>query len=425
MSPADVICKKRDGVELSDEELSWFLRSYMQGSVAEEQMAAFAMAVVFQGMSDRELNTWTRLYVESGEVLTWETGGRPLVDKHSTGGVGDKVTLILTPLAVACGLAVPQLSGRGLGHTGGTLDKLDSISGWRSELTREQMREQMRVVGGMIVSASAEIAPADKRLYALRDVTGTVESIPLIAASIMGKKIAEGTHGLVLDVKVGRGAFMKTLEEGRELAETMCRIGRANGVHTLAALTSMDQPLGRSAGNAVEVQEALECLNGGGPADLREITLILVEQMLRVSGMSAVDPERVLSSGDAMCVFEEIAQAQGCKLPLDGARSTHVEEVTSPCEGYVRDIDAMSIGMAAWRTGAGRARKEDEVQKGAGVVWEVGVGDKVREGQILAKSYSDDSVMAEESRKALLGAFDVRPEKPRSRGNLLLSLVGQ
>lgn len=425
MSPADIICKKRDGVELSDEELSWFLRSYMQGAVAEEQMSAFAMAVVFQGMSERELNTWTRLYVESGEVLTWETGGRPLVDKHSTGGVGDKVTLVLTPLAVACGLAVPQLSGRGLGHTGGTLDKLDSINGWRSEITREQMREQMRVVGGMIVSASSEIAPADKRLYALRDVTGTVESIPLIAASIMGKKIAEGTSGLVLDVKVGKGAFMKTLKDGNELAETMCRIGEANGVRTLAVLTSMDQPLGRSAGNGVEVQEALECLNGRGPADLLELTLVLVEQMLRVSGASGVDPEKVLRSGDAMRVFEEIAQAQGCKLPLDVAKSSHIAEILSPCDGYVHDIDAMTVGMAAWRTGAGRARKEDEVQKGAGVVWEVGVGDEVRKGQVLAKSYSDDPLMAAASCDTLLSAFDVRPGKPTHRADLLLAIVGR
>ena len=423
MSPADIICKKRDGIELSDEELSWFLSSYMQGSVAEEQMSAFAMAVVFQGMSEHELNTWTRLYVESGEVLTWETGDRPLVDKHSTGGVGDKVTLVLTPLAVACGLAVPQLSGRGLGHTGGTLDKLDAIKGWRSEITREEMQEQMRFVGGMIVSASAEIAPADKRLYALRDVTGTVESIPLIAASIMGKKIAEGTSGLVLDVKVGKGAFMKTLEDGRALAETMCRIGKANGVNTLAALTSMDHPLGRSAGNGVEVLEALDCLNGGGPADLRELTLILAEQMLRVGGVSGVDPEQVLSNGEAMRVFEEIAQAQGCKLPLEVAQSGHTAELLAQSDGYVHNIDAMAVGVSAWHTGAGRARKEDEVQKGAGVVWEVGIGDHVRKGQVLARSYSDDSLMARESCAALSGAFDISAQALRREAKVLLSLV--
>ena len=423
MSPADIICKKRDGVELSDEELSWFLGSYMCGVVAEEQMSAFAMAVVFQGMSERELNTWTRLYVESGEVLSWETGGRPLVDKHSTGGVGDKVTLVLTPLAVACGLAVPQLSGRGLGHTGGTLDKLDSISGWRSELTREQMHEQMRSVGGMIVSASAEIAPADKRLYALRDVTGTVESIPLIAASIMGKKIAEGTSGLVLDVKVGKGAFMKTLKDGHDLAETMCRIGKDNGVKTLAALTSMDRPLGRSAGNGVEVLEALECLNGGGPADLRELTLVLAEQMLRVGGMSGVDPEKVLNSGDAMRVFEQIAQAQGCKLPLEVAQSRYTVELLAKSDGYVHNIDAMAVGVAAWRTGAGRARKEDSVQKGAGVVWEVSIGDYVRKGQVLAKSYSDDSLMATEACAALSDAFDINAQATQHKVEVLLSLV--
>ena len=423
MSPADIICKKRDGVELSDEELSWFLGSYMCGVVAEEQMSAFAMAVVFQGMSERELNTWTRLYVESGEVLSWETGGRPLVDKHSTGGVGDKVTLVLTPLAVACGLAVPQLSGRGLGHTGGTLDKLDSISGWHSELTREQMHEQMRSVGGMIVSASAEIAPADKRLYALRDVTGTVESIPLIAASIMGKKIAEGTSGLVLDVKVGKGAFMKTLKDGHDLAETMCRIGKDNGVKTLAALTSMDRPLGRSAGNGVEVLEALECLNGGGPADLRELTLVLAEQMLRVGGMSGVDPEKVLNSGDAMRVFEQIAQAQGCKLPLEVAQSRYTVELLAKSDGYVHNIDAMAVGVAAWRTGAGRARKEDSVQKGAGVVWEVSIGDYVRKGQVLAKSYSDDSLMATEACAALSDAFDINAQATQHKVEVLLSLV--
>ena len=281
----------------------------------------------------------------------------------------------------------------------------------------------MRFVGGMIVSASAEIAPADKRLYALRDVTGTVESIPLIAASIMGKKIAEGTSGLVLDVKVGKGAFMKTLEDGRALAETMCRIGKANGVNTLAALTSMDHPLGRSAGNGVEVLEALDCLNGGGPADLRELTLILAEQMLRVGGVSGVDPEQVLSNGEAMRVFEEIAQAQGCKLPLEVAQSRHTAELLAQSDGYVHNIDAMAVGVSAWRTGAGRARKEDEVQKGAGVVWEVGIGDYVRKGQVLARSYSDDSLMARESCAALSGAFDVSAQALQREAKVLLSLV--
>ena len=276
----------------------------------------------------------------------------------------------------------------------------------------------------MIVSASAEIAPADKRLYALRDVTGTVESIPLIAASIMGKKIAEGTSGLVLDVKVGKGAFMKTLEDGRDLAETMCRIGQANGVRTLAALTSMDRPLGRSAGNGVEVLEALECLNGGGPADLRELTLVLAEQMLRVGGVQGVDPEKVLSNGEAMRVFEEIAKAQGCKLPLDVAQSSFTSELLAERDGYVHNIDAMAVGVAAWRTGAGRARKEDEVQKGAGVVWEVGVGDYVRKGQVLAKTYSDDSLMAAESCAALSDAFDINAaEMPQHEAKMLLSLV--
>jgi thymidine phosphorylase len=239
----------------------------------------------------------------------------------------------------------------------------------------------------------------------------------------MGKKIAEGTSGLVLDVKVGKGAFMKTLEDGRDLAKTMCRIGQANGVRTLAALTSMDRPLGRSAGNGVEVLEALECLNGGGPADLRELTLVLAEQMLRVGGMHSVDPEKVLSSGEAMRVFEEIAQAQGCKLPLDVAQSSFTSELLAERDGYVHNIDAMAVGVAAWRTGAGRARKEDEVQKGAGVVWEVGVGDYVRKGQVLAKTYSDDSLMAAESCAALSDAFDINAEVPQHEAKMLLSLV--
>jgi thymidine phosphorylase len=405
MNAVEIICKKRDGVELRAEEIRWIVDAYTSGSIAPEQMAAFCMAVLFAGMTDRETADLTNSYVSSGSILNWDTS-RPLCDKHSTGGVGDKVTLVLTPLAVACGIAVPQLSGRGLGHTGGTLDKLESIPGWKCDLTLAEMRNAVSNTGGVIASASSELAPADKLIYALRDVTGTVESIPLIAASIMSKKIAEGTKSLVLDVKTGSGAFMKTPDRARLLAETMVEIGRNSGVRTSAYVTGMSSPLGRSAGNAVEVLEALECLSGGGPSDLRELTLTLVEEMLRLSGVK-VNPETLLDNGSALRAFERLVSNQGGRLK-DGVRvGSSCYEVRATQEGYISELEAMSIGLAAWRLGAGRTKPGDMIDYGAGVTWTKGVGEFIKTGDVMFKLYTNDVSKITLAVEALEGAVSV------------------
>jgi thymidine phosphorylase len=405
MNAVEIICKKRDGVELRAEEIRWIVDAYTSGSIAPEQMAAFCMAVLFAGMTDRETADLTNSYVSSGSILNWDTS-RPLCDKHSTGGVGDKVTLVLTPLAVACGIAVPQLSGRGLGHTGGTLDKLESIPGWKCDLTLAEMRNAVSNTGGVIASASSELAPADKLIYALRDVTGTVESIPLIAASIMSKKIAEGTKSLVLDVKTGSGAFMKTPDRARLLAETMVEIGRNSGVRTSAYVTGMSSPLGRSAGNAVEVLEALECLSGGGPSDLRELTLTLVEEMLRLSGVK-VNPETLLDNGSALHAFERLVSNQGGRLK-DGVRvGSSCYEVRTTQEGYISELEAMSIGLAAWRLGAGRTKPGDMIDYGAGVTWTKGVGEFIKTGDVMFKLYTNDVSKITPAVEALEGAVSV------------------
>jgi thymidine phosphorylase len=405
MNAVEIICKKRDGVELRAEEIRWIVDAYTSGSIAPEQMAAFCMAVLFAGMTDRETADLTNSYVSSGSILNWDTS-RPLCDKHSTGGVGDKVTLVLTPLAVACGIAVPQLSGRGLGHTGGTLDKLESIPGWKCDLTLAEMRNAVSNTGGVIASASSELAPADKLIYALRDVTGTVESIPLIAASIMSKKIAEGTKSLVLDVKTGSGAFMKTPDRARLLAETMVEIGRNSGVRTSAYVTGMSSPLGRSAGNAVEVLEALECLSGGGPSDLRELTLTLVEEMLRLSGVK-VNPETLLDNGSALHAFERLVSNQGGRLK-DGVRvGSSCYEVRATQEGYISELEAMSIGLASWRLGAGRTKPGDMIDYGAGVTWTKGVGEFIKTGDVMFKLYTNDVSKITPAVEALEGAVSV------------------
>jgi thymidine phosphorylase len=402
VNAVEIICKKRDGAELRAEEISWIVSSYTAGSVAPEQMSAFCMAVLFAGMTDRETADLTKAYVSSGSVLNWDTA-KPLCDKHSTGGVGDKVTLVLTPLAVACGMAVPQLSGRGLGHTGGTLDKLESIPGWRCDLTLEEMRNAVLNKGGVIASASRDLAPADKLIYALRDVTGTVESVPLIAASIMSKKIAEGTKSLVLDVKTGSGAFMKTPERASLLAETMVEIGRSAGVRTSAYVTGMSSPLGRSAGNAVEVLEALECLSGGGPSDLREITLTLAEEMLRLSGIK-MNPEHLLDNGSALGVFESLVANQEGRLSEGLKLGSSCYEVRATEDGYVSELDAMSIGLAAWRLGAGRSKPGDMIDYGAGVTWAKGVGDFIKAGEVMFKLYTNDASKITQAVAALEGS---------------------
>ncbi|MFI7215253.1 thymidine phosphorylase [Micromonospora maritima] len=379
----DVIRAKRDGGVLSDGQIDWVVDAYTRGLVADEQMSALAMAILLRGMTGPEIARWTAAMIASGERLDLSSVARPTVDKHSTGGVGDKITLPLTPLVAACGAAVPQLSGRGLGHTGGTLDKLESIPGWRAALSNDEFIAQLRDVGAVICAAGDGLAPADRKLYALRDVTGTVEAIPLIASSIMSKKIAEGTGALVLDVKVGSGAFMKNVDDARELARTMVELGGAHGVRTVALLTDMSTPLGLAVGNAVEVTESVEVLAGGGPADVVELTLALAREMLDAAGLPDADPAAALRDGRAMDSWRAMIRAQGGDPDAPMPTAPEVEVVTAAEDGWVAEVDAYAIGVAAWRLGAGRARKEDPVSVPAGVVLHKRPGDRVRVGDPL------------------------------------------
>ncbi len=384
----DVIRAKRDGARLSGEQIDWVIDAYTRGVVGDEQMAALAMAVFLRGMDAAETARWTGAMIDSGERLSLKCS-RPTVDKHSTGGVGDKITLPLAPLVAACGAAVPQLSGRGLGHTGGTLDKLEAIPGWRAELSADEITAQLEEVGAVVCAATPTLAPADRKLYALRDVTSTVESVPLIASSIMSKKIAEGAGRLVLDVKTGSGAFMKTRKQARELAASLVEIGAAHGVATTALLTAMDTPLGAAVGNAVEVAEAVEVLQGGGPADVVELTLALAREMLALAGLGEVDPARVLASGRAYETWCRMIRAQGGdpEAPLPKATHVHVVEAAEP--GTVTALDAYGVGVAAWRLGAGRARKGDPVQSAAGVLCLAKPGEPVERGQPLFELHTD------------------------------------
>ena len=412
MDTVEIIRAKRDGHRLTDDQITWFIDNYARGGViADEQAAALAMAIFFRGMQSDELATWTRAMVDSGSRLDLSGVGRPTVDKHSTGGVGDKVSLILVPLVAACGAAVPQLSGRGLGHTGGTLDKMEAIPGWRASLGVDEMVDQMRQVGGVIAGATGDISPADRRLYALRDVTATVDSIPLIASSIMSKKIAEGTDSLVLDVKVGSGAFLPEVDRARELARTMVGLGESNGVRTVALLTAMHTVLGRTAGNALEVVEALEVLEGGGPVDLIEVTLALADEMVALAGLDA-DPAAVLASGRPREVFGEMVAAQGGDLSADLPVAPHVEVVTVDEAGWLGRLDCLSVGIAAWRLGAGRARKEDAVSPSAGVVCLAKPGDAVQAGQPVLELHAEEPALFDAAREALRDAIDVVDEAP-------------
>ncbi len=407
MDAIDVIRTKRDGGQLTAEQIRWVIDAYTRGAVPDEQVSALLMAVFFRGLDADELAVWTRAMIDSGERKDLSGLGRPTADKHSTGGVGDKTTLPLAPLVAACGVAVPQLSGRGLGHTGGTLDKLEAIPGWRADVHEEAYLTQLREVGAVICAAGQDLAPADKKLYALRDVTGTVESIPLIASSIMSKKIAEGADALVLDVKTGSGAFMKDPEASRELARTMVGLGEAAGVHTVALVTAMDRPLGRAAGNAVEVAESVEVLAGGGPADVVELTLTLAREMLAGVGRSDVDPAQALRDGRAMDVWRRMITAQGGdpEAPLPEPAERHV--VTAPATGTLTHLDAYALGVAAWRLGAGRARKEDPVSAAAGITWTAAVGEQVTAGQPLLELHTDDPARIPRALEALEGAVGV------------------
>ena len=409
----DVIVAKRNKDELSDGQIDWVIDAYTRGVVADEQMSSLAMAILLNGMTRREIARWTGAMIASGERMDFSSLSRPTADKHSTGGVGDMITLPLAPLVAACGVAVPQLSGRGLGHTGGTLDKLESIPGWQASVSNEQMLRQLEEVGAVICAAGAGLAPADKKLYALRDVTGTVEAIPLIASSIMSKKIAEGTGALVLDVKVGSGAFMKGVAQAQELARTMVTLGTDAGVKTVAVLTNMQTPLGLTAGNALEVRQSVEVLAGGGPQDVVELTLTLAREMLSAAGREDVDPADALADGRAMDVWHRMIQAQGgdSQAPFPWARETH--EVRAPGSGVLTQLDALKVGIAAWRLGAGRARKEDPVQAGAGVVMHAKPGAYVRAGDPLVTLHTDTPERFDRALEALDGAWFIAPEGSR------------
>jgi thymidine phosphorylase len=422
VNAVDVIRTKRDGGTLTDEQIDWVLDGYTKGVVADEQMAALAMAILLRGMTSDEVARWTAAMIASGERLDLSTVDRPTVDKHSTGGVGDKITLPLTPLVAACGAAVPQLSGRGLGHTGGTLDKLEAIPGFRTRLSNPEFVEQLRTVGAAICAAGEGLAPADRKLYALRDVTGTVESIPLIASSIMSKKIAEGTASLVLDVKVGTGAFMTELDRARELARTMVSLGAAHHVRTVALLTSMSIPLGYAVGNAVEVAESVEVLAGGGPADVVELTVALAREMVALAGLS-VDPASVLASGRAMDSWRALVRAQGGDPDAPLPTAPEVELVRSTVDGHVSTVDALKIGVAAWRLGAGRARKEDPVSASAGVLLHRRPGDRVRAGEVLFELRTDDADRIAAALAAADGAVVVSDTAPAPEP-LVLERIG-
>ena len=406
-SAAEVIAAKRDRHSLTDPQIDWVIDAYTRGAVADEQMSALLMAILLNGMESREISRWTDAMINSGERMNWSALTRPTVDKHSTGGVGDKITLPLAPLVAACGAAVPQLSGRGLGHTGGTLDKLESIPGWRASLSNEEMLKVLQDCGAVICAAGAGLAPADKKLYALRDVTATVEAIPLIASSIMSKKIAEGTSALVLDVKTGAGAFMSDPEKAKELAHVMVGLGKRAGVKTIALVTAMDIPLGLTAGNALEVRESVEVLAGGGPADIVELTVLLAREMLETVGITNVDPADMLKNGKAMDVWRQMISAQGgdpdAKLPT--AKENLV--ITAPSSGTILSMDAMKVGLAAWRLGAGRSRQGEAVQAGAGIEMHAKPGDVVAAGAALYTLHTDTPAAFARAQESLTNSVTI------------------
>lgn len=404
----EIISAKRDKFELSDEQIDWTVAAYTRGVIADEQMSALLMAILLNGMNNREISRWTQAMINSGERMNWSMLDRPTVDKHSTGGVGDKITLPLAPLVAACGAAVPQLSGRGLGHTGGTLDKLESIKGWKANLSNEQMLKVIQDCGAVICAAGAGLAPADKKLYALRDVTGTVQSIPLIASSIMSKKIAEGTGALVLDVKTGSGAFMSDPKDAALLARTMVDLGKNAGVKTRALVTAMDVPLGLTAGNALEIRETLEVLAGGGPSDVVELTLLLANEMLDAAGIKPkVTPEEALKNGMAMDVWRKMISAQGGdnQAPLPVAKEKL--EIKANTSGKLLTLDAMKVGVAAWRLGAGRQKQGEMLQLGSGIEIHAKPGDLVVKDQTILTLHTDEPDRFNRAIEALTGGYQI------------------
>jgi len=419
----ELIMQKREKGELSTAQIDWLVANYTSGVVADEQMSAMAMAILLNGMSRREIKDLTMAMIASGETLNYAGLAAPTSDKHSTGGVGDKITLPLAPLVAAFGVAVPQLSGRGLGHTGGTLDKLESIKGWRASLSNEEFHRQLAEVGAVICAAGAGLAPADKKLYALRDVTGTVEAIPLIASSIMSKKIAEGTSSLVLDVKVGSGAFMKNIDRARELATVMVQLGQDAGVNTSALLTDMSTPLGLEIGNALEVKESVEVLAGGGPADVVELTVELAREMLRLAGKTDVDVAAALKDGRAMDKWRQMISAQGGDPDAALPTAKEHQVILAPSDGVLTKLDALQVGTASWRLGAGRARKEDPVQFGAGITLHAQLGSAVKAGQPLMTLHTDEAERFERAMEALEGSFKIEAAAIAAPRKILLDRI--
>lgn len=419
----EIIAAKRDRNELSDKQIDWTVDAYTRGVIADEQMSALLMAILLNGMNSREISRWTNAMINSGERMNWSALDRPTADKHSTGGVGDKITLPLAPLVAACGGAVPQLSGRGLGHTGGTLDKLESIPGWRASLSNDEMLKVLQETGAVICAAGAGLAPADKKLYALRDVTATVEAIPLIASSIMSKKIAEGTSALVLDVKTGSGAFMSDPAKAGELARTMVQLGLDAGVKTRALVTAMDVPLGLTAGNALEVRESIEVLAGGGPADVVELTILLAREMIDAAGIVGKDPADALKDGSAMDHWKRMISAQGgdpdANLPV--AREKHV--ITADESGIMTKMDAMKIGVSAWRLGAGRSKQGEKVQAGAGVEMHAKPGDHIKKGDALLTLHTDEPARFDRAIEILTGAIVIEENGKVDRLPLIVERI--
>ena len=419
----EIIAAKRDRNELTDQQIDWTVDAYTRGVIADEQMSALLMAILLNGMNSREISRWTNAMINSGERMNWSALDRPTADKHSTGGVGDKITLPLAPLVAACGGAVPQLSGRGLGHTGGTLDKLESIPGWRASLTNAEMLKVLQDTGAVICAAGAGLAPADKKLYALRDVTATVEAIPLIASSIMSKKIAEGTSALILDVKTGSGAFMSDPAKAGELARTMVQLGLDAGVKTRALVTAMDVPLGLTAGNSLEVRESIEVLAGGGPADVVELTILLAREMIDAAGIVGKDPADALKDGSAMDHWKRMISAQGgdpdAKLPV--AREKHV--ITATESGIMTKMDAMKIGVSAWRLGAGRSKQGEKVQAGAGLEMHYKPGEYIKQGEPLLTLHTDEPVRFERAIEILNGAIEIKENGQVERLPLVIERI--
>ncbi len=421
MNFQDLIYAKRDGGVLTEAQIRWFINAFTKNEIPDEQAGSFLMAVFFQGLNKEELSVWTDAMIKSGEILDLSSVGKPTVDKHSTGGVGDKISLPLCPLVASFGAAVPQLSGRGLGTFGGTLDKMESVSGFNITLSNEKMIQQLKDVGVFITAAGAGLAPADRKMYSFRDVIGTVECIPLIASSIMSKKIAEGTQSLVLDVKAGRGAFMKDFSKAKQLAETMVEIGNKAGVKTVALITQMDTPLGNAVGNALEVSESIDVLNGKGPQDVIEITLALAKEMLQLAGINK-DPATGLKDGTALQVWKKMIIAQGGNPDIEIPVAKQKENVVATQSGYITDLDAYAIGLSAWRLGAGRAKKEDAVSKTAGIICLAKEGDYVEKDQPVLELHIDDASRLPLAKEALKNAFTIGAE-PKEKRKIILERI--